>query len=59
MGILVFIPEDKANSSIDDEVLLHYAENDYKAAVVSRDKFDDHKKKGEWLNAINRYTFCY
>jgi hypothetical protein len=38
MEVLTYIPEDKANTSLDDQVVLCSADF-YKAAVVSRDAF--------------------
>lgn len=52
MEILTYIQEDNANGSLDDEVLLHYSENEYKAAVVSNDKFENYLDK--WPETIKR-----
>lgn len=57
MEILTYIPGDKANKSLDDEVLLYWADQ-YKAAVVSRDTFKEYGEK--WPGPISRrveFTF--
>ncbi|KAI6174883.1 hypothetical protein M3Y97_00970800 [Aphelenchoides bicaudatus] len=51
MQILQFIEEDKSNLSLDDQVILHWA-TFYGAAVVSNDKFRDHRER--WSDAVAR-----